>query len=170
MMNHICATFLVLCQIHITDLQDHQTQFVNQIPKCAIEYNSMVDSPNRLPVMLVIAQSAVESNWGRSRFAIEGNNYFGIREYNETEPHLHALENPSVMVKTYLTQCDSVNDYMELLTTHSIYESFQTELHNQWFNDIINIDKLIDELDSYAENPNYKTKLKEIMDYLTRIN
>ena len=170
MMNHICATFLVLCQIHITDLQDHQTQFVNQITKCAIEYNSMVEAPNRLPVFLVIAQSAFESDWGRSRFAIEGNNYFGIREYNETEPHLHALENPSVMVKTYLTQCDSVNDYMELLTTHKIYESFQTELFNQWFDDNTNINKLIDELDSYAENPNYKTKLKEIMDYLTRTN
>ena len=84
MMNHICATFLVLCQIHITDLQDHQTQFVNQITKCAIEYNSMVEAPNRLPVFLVIAQSAFESDWGRSRFAIEGNNYFGIREYTET--------------------------------------------------------------------------------------
>ena len=166
MISHICATFLVLCQIHITDLQDYQTQFINQITKCTIEYNAMVDSPNRLPVMLVIAQSAFESDWGRSRFATEGNNYFGIREYNETEPHLHALENPSVMVKTYLTQCDSVNDYMELLTTHSIYKSFQTELHNQWFNDTININKLIDELDSYAENPNYKSKLKDIIDYL----
>ena len=166
MMSHICATFLVLCQIHITDLQDYQTQFINQITKCTVEYNAMVDSPNRLPVFLVIAQSAFESDWGRSRFAVEGNNYFGIREYNETEPHLHALENPNVMVKTYLTQCDSVNDYMELLTTHSIYESFQTELHNQWFNDTINIDKLIDELDSYAENPKYKSKLKDIIDYL----
>ena len=166
MISHICATFLVLCQIHLTDLQDYQTKFINQITKCAIEYNAMVDSPNRLPVFLVIAQSAFESDWGRSRFAREGNNYFGIREYNETEPHLHALENPSVMVKTYLTQCDSVNDYMELLTTHPIYESFQVELHNQWFNDIINIDELIDELDSYAENPNYKSKLKEIIDYL----
>ena len=166
MISHICATFLVLCQIHLTDLQDYQTQFINQITKCAIEYNAMVDSPNRLPVFLVIAQSAFESNWGKSRFAVEGNNYFGIREYNETEPHLHALENKDVMVKTYLTQCDSVNHYMELLTTHTIYESFQTELFNQWFADDININKLIDELDSYAENPNYKSKLKEIIDYL----
>ena len=166
MMSHICATFLVLCQIHLTDLQDYQTRFINQITKCAIEYNAMVDSPNRLPVMLVIAQSAFESDWGRSRFAKEGNNYFGIWEYDETEPHLHALENPNVMVKTYLTQCDSVNDYMELLTTHPIYESFQVELHNQWFNDIININELIDELDSYAENPKYKSKLKDIIDYL----
>ena len=55
---------------------------------------------------------------------------------------------------------------MELLTTHTIYESFQTELFNQWFADDININKLIDELDSYAENPDYKSKLKEIIDYL----
>ena len=70
------------------------------------------------------------------------------------------------MVKTYLTQCDSVNHYMELLTEHKIYESFQTELFNQWFADDININKLIDELDSYAENPNYKSLLKGIISYL----
>ena len=166
MISHICATFLVLCQIHITDLQDYQTQFINQITKCSIEYNAMVDSPNRLPVFLVIAQSAFESDWGRSRFAVEGNNYFGIREYDKTEPHLHALENADIMVKQYLTQCDSVNHYMELLTTHTIYESFQTELFNQWFIDDININKLIDELDSYAENPDYKSILKDIIAYL----
>ena len=28
-MSHICATFLVLCQIHLTDLQDYQTKFIN---------------------------------------------------------------------------------------------------------------------------------------------
>ena len=166
MISHICATLLVLCQIHIVDLQDYQTRFINQITKCSIEYNAMVESSIRLPVFLVIAQSAFESNWGRSRFAVEGNNYFGISEYNETETHIHALENKDVMVKTYLTQCDSVNHYMELLTEHKIYESFQTELFNQWFADDININKLIDELDSYAENPNYKSLLKGIISYL----
>jgi len=32
-----------------------------------------------LPVSLVLAQAAIESGWGTSRFSIEGNNIFGIR-------------------------------------------------------------------------------------------
>ncbi|HQJ10101.1 MAG TPA: glucosaminidase domain-containing protein, partial [Deltaproteobacteria bacterium] len=32
-----------------------------------------------LPASLVLAQAAIESGWGTSRFAIEGNNIFGIR-------------------------------------------------------------------------------------------
>jgi Bax protein len=32
-----------------------------------------------LPPSLVLAQAAIESGWGRSRFAAEGNNVFGLR-------------------------------------------------------------------------------------------
>ena len=71
------------------------------------------------------------------------------------------------MVKTYLTKCDSVQDYMELLMTGKHYKRFQEEIINQWLLDEIDIDKLIDTLDNYAENPNYKTKLKETVNYLT---
>lgn len=34
---------------------------------------------NVLPVSLVLAQAAIESGWGTSRFSIEGNNIFGLR-------------------------------------------------------------------------------------------
>ncbi|HVN70584.1 MAG TPA: glucosaminidase domain-containing protein [Desulfomonilia bacterium] len=34
---------------------------------------------NVLPVSLVLAQAAIESGWGTSRFCIQGNNIFGLR-------------------------------------------------------------------------------------------
>ena len=36
-----------------------------------------------VPESLVLAQAAIESGWGTSRFALEGNNYFGQRCYRE---------------------------------------------------------------------------------------
>ncbi|CAC9608911.1 hypothetical protein [uncultured Gammaproteobacteria bacterium] len=56
-----------------------------QIKKLAKKYHlkntnkqillTMVDI---IPASLILAQAAIESNWGRSRFARESNNYFGI--------------------------------------------------------------------------------------------
>jgi Bax protein len=47
------------------------------------EYDNMVEDllvrVDVLPVSLVLAQAAIESGWGTSRFAIEGNNLFGLR-------------------------------------------------------------------------------------------
>ena len=46
--------------------------------------NDSEDLLNRvdfIPSKLVLAQAIVESEWGKSRFAIEGNNYFGIHCY-----------------------------------------------------------------------------------------
>ncbi len=37
-----------------------------------------------VPISLLLAQAAVESNWGASRFAIYGNNLFGIRTYHSS--------------------------------------------------------------------------------------
>jgi len=164
---HICATFLVLCNTTIADLDSEKIKFIDEVKSCALHYNSLINIQERLPIYLVIAQGAFESDWGRSRFAVEGNNLFGVRAVSESEPHLHAQENEKVMVKTYLTKCDSVQDYMELLMTGKHYKRFQEEIINQWLLDEIDIDKLIDTLDNYAENPNYKTKLKETVNYLT---
>ncbi|MDL1970792.1 MAG: glucosaminidase domain-containing protein [Candidatus Desulfofervidaceae bacterium] len=36
---------------------------------------------NTVPLSLLLAQAAIESNWGTSRFALEGNNLFGIWTY-----------------------------------------------------------------------------------------
>ena len=39
----------------------------------------------------IVAQAVLESHWGQSRFAIEGNNILGIHTWNFNEPHLKPL-------------------------------------------------------------------------------
>ena len=121
-----------------------------------------------MPITLVVAQGILESNWGKSRFAIEGNNLFGIKEYDKLEPHLHAM-NSKTMIRTYANRCESVQDYIYMLTHYAVYESFQTELVKQWFLDDINVYSLIDELEIYADDINYRNKLKHIVNGLTQV-
>jgi uncharacterized FlgJ-related protein len=176
-MSHICATLLVLCSAFsqpstvYTEVSTHineQDLFIHEVTMCAVEYNSMIEPYYRLPVTLVVAQSILESNWGKSRFAVEGNNLFGIKEYDKFEPHMHA-KNSKTMVRKYFTKCESVHDYIDMLTTYEIYHSFQDELFSQWFLDEIDVYKLIDELEIYAEDINYRNKLKHIVNNLTQV-
>ena len=66
--------------------------------KTSISKEELLKVIDILPPSLVLAQAANESNWGRSRFAKEYNNYFGIwcfskgcgvvpKERNETATH-----------------------------------------------------------------------------------
>lgn len=41
---------------------------------------------------LVLAQAALESGWGTSRFALDGNNLFGTRTYDA--PPMHRASSP----------------------------------------------------------------------------
>ena len=52
------------------------------------------------------------------------------------------------------------------LMSNQILENVQSFLKMATDDSVAVSDKLIDELDSYAENPDYKSKLKEIIGYL----
>ena len=62
--------------------------FINSVGACVnYIYNTTTDViPVNLEVLL--AQAALESGWGNSRFALEGKNLFGIRTYDLREPHM----------------------------------------------------------------------------------
>ena len=167
-MKFICATLLLLCN-PISDLNyDYQKKFTNEITECALKYNALVYPYNRIPVMLVQAQAIQESNWGRSRFAEEGNNFFGIKEFNLTEPHMKAKERLDANwgLRKYNSMCDSVEDYMNLLSTSYKYKEFQELLLLQWFENEVDLHALVDTLYNYAENPNYRDEVKQIINKL----
>jgi len=167
-MKFICATLLLLCN-PISDLEyDYQKKFTQKITECALKYNALAYPYNRIPVILVQAQAIQESNWGRSRFAEEGNNFFGIKEFNLTEPHMKAKERLDAHwgLRKYNSMCDSVEDYMNLLSTSYKYKEFQELLLLQWFENEVDLHALVDTLYNYAENPNYRDEVKQIINKL----
>lgn len=66
------------------------------------------------PNSLVMAQAALESGWGTSRFFREGLNLFGVWSFDENEPRMPAGETRGdcrVYVKRYPSLLGSVEDY-----------------------------------------------------------
>ena len=158
-MSHICATLLLLCYQPSLDLEH---LFVEEVKKCAIEYNAMIEPQDRIPIVLVIAQAIQETGYGTSRFYKEANNLFGIIAL-EGEDYIESLGFNKKKLRTYETKCDSVNHYMELLVTDINYKEFQEILVNQYVMDEINVNKLISSLYNYAEDQFYGRKLRRIV-------
>ena len=139
---------------------NNDIQFVRAMHKCIDYINFTTPRMNRVPYEMVVAQAALESGWGTSRFAKEGHNLFGIRTYDLTEPHMLPSNNPKKWgVRVYMHECDSVKHYMDILTNGESYTKYR-ELINQGVNDPY---KLIETLDAYASDKNYFSKIKNIL-------
>lgn len=79
-----------------------------------------------IPKKLVLAQAAIESNWGKSRFVKECNNYFGIQCYTPgcgVEANKAKIKN--FWVKRYDSLIDGMRDYMLLLNSSKYYQDFR---------------------------------------------
>ncbi len=76
-----------------------------------------------LPPSLVIAQSAIESGWGASRFAIEGNALFGQWTWGRGAGivPLDRDQGKSHKIRKFGQLADSVAAYMRNLNVHSAY-------------------------------------------------
>ena len=137
--------------------QDYHEKFIANIEEC------LTETPTVIPHDLIIAQGALESDWGRSRFATEGNALFGIRTYDLFLPHMKPLERPDANfgVKKYDSICESVYDYLDLLENSYHYESFQMVLKVSR-NPIV----LASTLTKYSENKNYANLLTEVINEL----
>ena len=80
-----------------------------------------------VPESIVLVQAALESGWGTSRFALEGNNYFGQRCYRD-DCGMEAGEAPDGS-QFGLAKFDSaeasVQSYIRNLNTHPSYRQFR---------------------------------------------
>ena len=79
-----------------------------------------------VPVPLALAQAAVESGWGTSRFAVQGNALFGQWAWRD-KAGIRPL-NPSddrAVVRSFGTLLGSVRAYMHNLNTHFHYQKFR---------------------------------------------
>jgi len=136
-------------------------QFIDNVVQCVnyIEHNTTDVYPVNLELLL--AQAALESGWGTSRFATEGNNLFGIRTWKKDVAHLlpQGVEKwPGWGVKVFASKCDSVKYYIELLNNHSAYEEFR-ELR-ETTNDSM---KLIKTLDKFSTTIDYDKRVARMI-------
>lgn len=70
------------------------------------------------PVSIVLAQAALESAWGTSRFYSEGKNVFGIWSFNENDNRMASRgkrDGEHVYLKKYHSLTESIEDYFLVL-------------------------------------------------------
>lgn len=162
----------------------YQEKFVNDLFHDAVK----IEQQYKIPHTVLIAQSALETGWGQT-ITPGTNMYFGIKagntwkgnralitttEYLPYESITAAAQAgvnfPQVLsitpvgnsykwkikdyFRAYDTPLQSLKDYANLINDSSYYKN-AIQYHND-------PDKFIDQLGSYATDPNYISKLKEV--------
>ncbi len=159
--NEVANTLEVITDWEKPDFERANNQtFINSVGQCVnYIYNTTTDViPVNFEVLL--AQAALESGWGNSRFALEGKNLFGIRTYNLTEPHMLPSNNPKKWgVRVYMHECDSVQHYIDILNTGGAYEKYR-ELRDNGVEDSL---LYVETLGAYASDKHYFGKIKGII-------
>ena len=170
MLKELCATLLVLCNPILSGFdfdyaKDDRDQFVQGIAECTIKYNTFLPPFERAVVVLSVAQAIIESDWGTSRFAREANNFYGIIQTDRTEPYIKSLKG-NALLKVYGNKCESVGDYIELLNNSEYFQEYRDIRMKQVITGEVNIFTVIESLDSYAIDPKYTGKLKDVVNSL----
>lgn len=117
---------------------------------------------------VLIAQAALESNWGESELSQQSNNYFGIKgkssgeQYATKEFTQDKWQNVQASFRTYDSISDSVNDYAKLIKNGTswnanLYSSVITAEHYK--DAAFALQKA-----GYATDPNYANKLIQIIE------
>jgi len=83
-----------------------------------------------VPVSLALAQAAIESGWGTSRFALQGNALFGQWAWQKDAGLKPAqASNANAVVRSFPNLFGSVRAYMHNLNTHPRYAAFRARRH-----------------------------------------
>ena len=126
----------------------------------------LLNKINSIPISLILAQSIIESGWGSSRFAQEGNALFGqwtwkINDGIRPKKNLNA----NYSVKNFDNILDSVNSYILNLNTHPAYKELRDFRSLQIkMNKTVSGHDMANFLEKYAEiGFVYITKLKDMI-------
>ena len=89
------------------------------------DWVQLLQRVDTVPNSLLIAQATIESAWGTSRFAVQGNAYLGQR-CSVNGCGLKALE-ADFLTKKFASKQASIEAYVWNLNTHGAYASFRKE-------------------------------------------
>lgn len=108
------------------------------------------------PNSIVLAQAAVESGWGRSRFFREANNLFGVWSFDVKESRIQAgssRKDYQVYLRKYDNISESIKDYYKNVGRHRGYRAFVRKRAESQ-----NVKALVPLLRAYSERGDAYTK------------
>ena len=169
MIKSICAT-LLLCSLSSYNFDfkySNKDEFVRGITECTVHFNTAIPPQYRAVVVISVAQAILESNWGESRFARLGNNFYGMIQTDKTEPHIKALDS-DILLKRYGRKCESVADYITLLNIGRDFVEYRNVRDKETVTREVDLDEIINTLHTFAVDKEYTKKIKKTVDYLLR--
>ena len=169
MIKTICAT-LLLCSFFSYNFDfkySNKDEFVKGITECTVHFNTAIPPQYRAVVVISVAQAILESNWGESRFAKLGNNFYGMIQTDKTEPHIKALDS-DILLKRYGRKCESVADYITLLNIGRDFVEYRNVRDKETVTREVDLDEIINTLHTFAVDKEYTKKIKKTVDYLLR--
>jgi uncharacterized FlgJ-related protein len=132
-------------------------EFIQSVNKCADYLDKKYKKEERIPRKLLLTQAALESNYGRSRYAKEGNNLMGIYQFKNLHNGMTPAQNPNATfrVAKFKSKCHSIEYYMNLLNTKDSYKSFRNERLLQSKLRVNDVNRYYHLLYNYSTNPEY---------------
>jgi uncharacterized FlgJ-related protein len=140
---------------------NNNKEFVTSLKKCISYLNFDIPTRNHINTELIVAQAIVESNYGTSRFALEGHNLFGIRVWSKEG--MLPYKQPDFIewrVRVFKNKCESVRYYIEILNTKQVYTEFRKARDMSFNRDPI---KMAKALDSFSTNKEYEKHVIEVI-------
>jgi len=137
-------------------------EFIEKLETCINYLNFKLHRYERIPKELIIAQAVLESNYGKSRFAIEGNNLFGIRTWDLDSPHIKPFDtkDQTFGIKVFKTKCSCVSYYIYILNNNSAFSEFRIQRKKMLDNNRMNVLHLVDYISKFATDTEYVSKVK----------
>jgi Bax protein len=127
-------------------------QFISAIKNCINFINLGLHKYERIPTELIIAQAVLESNYGKSRFAKQGNNLFGIRTWNLKEKHIKPFDtnDQTFGIKVFKSKCSCVRYYIKILNNSSAFKEFRKMRKKMLDNNYVNVLSLTQYISKFA--------------------
>ena len=142
---------------NIKYLKKHKLDLVNEI----------LFNVDVIPNSIVLAQAAIESGWGSSRFAREHNALFGEYTY-DTEKGVIPLNRDSGkthLIKSFNSLDSSVNSYFNNINSHYAYREFRDIRRiMRDKNNFSDVDLLVKKLETYAADSNYVNTIRSVIE------
>ena len=142
---------------NIQYLKKHKLDLVNEI----------LFNVDVIPNSIVLAQAAIESGWGSSRFAREHNALFGEYTY-DTEKGVIPLNRDSGkthLIKSFNSLDSSVKSYFNNINSHYAYREFRDiRKIMRDKNNFSNVNLLVEKLETYAADSNYVNTIRSVIE------
>ena len=145
-------------------------QFIEELQSCINFINLGLHKYERIPTELIIAQAVLESNYGKSRFAKQGNNLFGIRTWNLKEKHIKPFDtnDQTFGIKVFESKCSCVRYYIKILNNSAAFDDFRKMRKKMLDNNYINVLTLTKHISRFATDKDYVKKVQRTIKELRK--